>query len=60
MFFGSRMVYMFALAVIVSTSAFLLASWPVIITIPVSILVGFIWWLIYYIVWERFNWKGPY
>ena len=58
MYFGSRMVYMFGLAVVVSSAALLYSKIPIIFTIPLSFVVAGLWWLIYYIVWERFNWKG--
>ncbi|MBD3163735.1 hypothetical protein GF323_00885 [Candidatus Woesearchaeota archaeon] len=59
-FFGSRMVYMFGLAIVVSSAILLYSDIPIIITIPASFLIASLWWLIYYVVWERFNWKGPY
>lgn len=60
MFYGSRMVYMYGLAVVVSGAALLYSNIPVIITIPSVVVIGWIWWIVYYIVWERFNWGGPY
>ncbi|MCK5282326.1 MAG: hypothetical protein KAK00_02870 [Nanoarchaeota archaeon] len=60
MIFGSRMVYMFGLAVVVSSAILLYSKINIIITILGSFVIAWIWWLIYYILWERFNWKGPY
>lgn len=60
MFFGSRLVYMFGFAIVVSSAILLYSKIPIFITIPVSFIIAWIWWLIYYVVWERFNWKGPY
>lgn len=60
MFFGSRMVYAFGLAVVVSSAILLYSRINIIITIVASIVIAWLWWLIYYIIWERFNWKGPY
>jgi hypothetical protein len=60
MYFGSRMVYMFGLAVVVSSAILLYSKINVFITIVASFLIAWVWWLIYYVVWERFNWKGPY
>lgn len=60
MFLGSRPTYMLGLAIVVSSAILLYSNVSVLITIPFSILIGCIWWLIYYILWERFNWKGPY
>ena len=60
MFFGSRPVYMFGLAVVVSSAILLYSNISILITIPASFIIATIWWLIYYVVWERFNWKGPY
>src|SRR3989338_2467081 len=60
-FFGSRLVYMFGTAVVVSSAILLYANINIIVTIIASVLLGWLWWLIYYIVWERFNWgKGPW
>lgn len=60
MFYGSRMVYMYGLAVVVSSSILLYSSINIIITIFASFLLAWLWWLIYYIVYERFVWNGPY
>jgi hypothetical protein len=60
MFYGSRMVYMFGLAIVVSSAILLYSKIPIIITIPASFIVAGLWWIIYYVVWERFNWNGPY
>ncbi len=60
MMFGSRMVYMFGLAIVVSSSILLYLNINLIITIIASFLLAWLWWLIYYIIWERFNWRGPY
>ena len=60
MFFGSRPTYMLGLAIVVSSAILLYSKLSILITIPLSIIIGVIWWLIYYILWERFNWKGPY
>jgi len=60
MFFGSRMVYMFGLAVVVSSAALLYSKIPLYLTIPGAFIIGWLWWLIYYLVWERHQWGGPY
>jgi hypothetical protein len=60
MFLGSRMVYMFGLGIVISSALLLLSRIPVYITIPLSFIIAAIWWLVYYLIWERFNWTGPY
>jgi hypothetical protein len=58
--FGSRLVYMFTLALIISASVLINSKVKVWIVILGSLLIAVVWWFIYYIVWERFNWKGPF
>lgn len=60
MFFGSRPTYMLGIAIVISSAILLYSDISILITIPLSFLIGFIWWLIYYVVWERFIWKGPF
>jgi len=60
MFWGSRMVYMYGLAVVISSSILLFSNVSILITIPSAILLGVVWWLIYYIIYERFVWNGPF
>jgi Zn-dependent protease len=60
LFFGSRLAYMWSLAFVIMTSILLYSKINIIITVLAAFLFGWVWWLIYYVVWERFNWKGPY
>ncbi|MBR9698979.1 hypothetical protein GOV09_00795 [Candidatus Woesearchaeota archaeon] len=60
MFFGSRLVYMYTLAVVVSSAILLYANFNIFLTILASLALAWIWWLIYYLAWERYNWMGPY
>ncbi len=62
MYFGSRMVYMFGFAVVISSAILLyfFKNMSVLLIIPMVFAIAWVWWLIYYLVWERFNWKGPY
>jgi hypothetical protein len=60
MFYGSRLVYMYGVGVVVSSAILLYANINIFLTILLAFIIAWIWWLIYYLIWERFNWKGPY
>jgi len=60
MLLGSRLAYMYGLGVVVFSSILLYANINIFLSLIGSIIFAAIWWLIYYVIWERFNWKGPY
>jgi len=61
MFFGSRMVYAFILSFVVLSSILLFIKViPAWIAIVASLLLALICWLLYYILWEKGLWGGPY
>ncbi|MBS3106769.1 hypothetical protein J4419_03850 [Candidatus Woesearchaeota archaeon] len=59
MFFGSRMAYMWCIGLVVASAVLLFYSeLNIFITILLSFLFAWVWWLIYYLVWERYFYKG--
>ena len=61
MFFGSRMVYAFILSFVILSSILLFIKViPAWIAIVASLLLALICWLLYYILWEKGLWGGPY
>ena len=60
MFFGSRLVYAFSFCAIVSGGILLYANLPVWLIVGGSLLIGLICWVLYYILFERNYWPGPY
>lgn len=60
LFFGSRMVYAFVFCSIIAGAFLLLSELSAWVAVIGSLLIGFICWLIYYIVWERKLWGGPF
>ena len=58
-YFGSRMLYAFALPAIVVASIMMIVSIPILLALTLSFLVGIVLWLTYYISFERKAWFGP-
>jgi hypothetical protein len=57
--FGSRMTYAFLLPAIVTATILMIVKIPIFLAIVLSMLIGIILWLWYYISFERKIWKGP-
>ena len=58
-YFGSRMLYAFALPTILVSTILMIVDVPIMLTLIVSFLVGIILWMTYYITFERKLWRGP-
>ncbi len=58
-FFGSRMLYAFALPAMIIAAVLMIVDIPVFFAIVLSVLAGVVLWLAYYISFERKAWKGP-
>jgi len=58
-YFGSRMLYAFALPAIVVSTILMVVNVPIFFALVLSFLVGVVLWLTYYISFERKLWKGP-
>ena len=58
-FFGSRMIYAFVMPAMIATTILMIIDIPVFFAVVLSLLVGVILWLWYYISFERKVWKGP-
>lgn len=60
LFFGSRMVYMFMFSTIIIAAVLLLLDINVMMAILGSVVIGVVCWLVYYIMFERKAWAGPW
>ena len=58
-YFGSRMLYAFALPAITFATILMIINIPIFFALVLSFLVGIILWLTYYISFERKAWTGP-
>lgn len=58
-YFGSRMLYAFALPVMVVATVLMVINIPIFFALVLSLLVGILLWLVYYISFERKIWFGP-
>ena len=58
-YFGSRMLYAFALPALIVATILMIVNIPIFFAIVLSFLVGIILWLTYYISFERRAWTGP-
>ena len=58
-YFGSRMLYAFALPAVVVSSILMVVNVPIFYSLVLSFLVGIVLWLTYYISFERKAWIGP-
>ncbi|MDP3765525.1 MAG: hypothetical protein Q8R04_03355 [Nanoarchaeota archaeon] len=58
-YFGSRMLYAFALPAIVVSTILMVVNVPIFFALVLSFLVGIVLWLTYYISFERKVWFGP-
>mgnify|MGYP001569827411 CR=1 FL=1 len=57
-YFGSRMLYAFALPAIAFSTILMVVNVPVFFALVLSFLVGIVLWLTYYISFERKIWRG--
>lgn len=58
-YFGSRMLYAFTLPAIVVATILMIVKVPVFFALVLSLLVGIVLWLTYYISFEKDVWFGP-
>lgn len=58
-YFGSRMLYAFVLPALAVAAIMMIVKIPILLSLVISLLVGIILWLAYYISFERKIWKGP-
>ena len=58
-YFGSRMLYAFALPAIAVATILMVVDIPIFFALVLSFLVGIVLWLTYYISFERKVWFGP-
>ena len=58
-YFGSRMLYAFVLPAIIAATILMVVNVPVFLALVLSLLVGIILWIVYYISFERKAWAGP-
>lgn len=58
-FFGSRMMYAFVLPALVAATILMIVNVQILLSLSLSLLVGVVLWLVYYISFERNAWKGP-
>ncbi len=59
MFYGSRMIYAFTASFVFAASALMLVPINPWLSIAASIIIAIIFWLMYYIYFERAAWQGP-
>lgn len=59
-YFGSRLLYAFSLFAIISIAVLLWADVSIWIAVFGSLIIGAVCWLVYYIMWEKGQWQGPY
>ena len=57
--FGSRMLYAFVLPALVVATILMIVDIQILLSLSLSLLVGVVLWLVYYISFERKVWKGP-
>lgn len=58
-YFGSRMFYAFAFPALIAATLLMIVNIPVVFALMLSLLIGVVLWLVYYISFERKLWKGP-
>ncbi len=58
-FFGSRMLYAFALPAMIVAAIMMIVNVSIFLALVLSLLVGVVLWLVYYISFERKAWTGP-
>jgi len=58
-YFGSRMLYAFALPAIVVATILMIVKIPILFALVLSLLVAVVLWLTYYISFEKDVWFGP-
>lgn len=58
-FFGSRMLYAFVLPAMLVALMLMIVDIPIFLALVLSLLVGIILWIVYYVSFERKVWAGP-
>ncbi|HLC62464.1 MAG TPA: hypothetical protein VJI52_05615 [Candidatus Nanoarchaeia archaeon] len=58
-FFGSRMIYAFVMPAMIVATILMIVDIPVFFAVVLSLLVGVILWIWYYVSFERKVWRGP-
>lgn len=58
-FFGSRMAYAFLMPALLLATILMVVDVPVFLSLVLSMFIGVVLWLIYYITFERKVWTGP-
>ena len=58
-YFGSRMIYAFVLPAMLVATILMIIDIPIFFALVLSLLVGVILWMLYYISFERKVWTGP-
>ncbi len=58
-YFGSRMLYAFVLPAIAIATILMIVKIPIIFALSISLSVGIILWIVYYVSFERKLWRGP-
>ena len=58
-FVGSRMIYAFVMPAMIVASILMIVDIPVFFAVVLSLLVGVILWIWYYVSFERKVWRGP-
>lgn len=58
-YFGSRMLYAFVLPAVIIAAILMIVNIPIFFALVMSLLVGVVLWLVYYISFERKVWTGP-
>ena len=58
-YFGSRMLYAFVLPVMIASAVMFIIDIPLLFALVLSLTVGIVLWLTYYITFERKIWTGP-
>src|SRR3989338_5780456 len=59
MFFGSRMAYAFLMPALLIATILMVVDVPVFLALVLSMFIGVVLWLVYYITFERKIWIGP-
>lgn len=58
-YFGSRMLYAFAVPAMIVAIILVVVNVPIFLSLVISFLIGIVLWLTYYITFERKAWTGP-
>ncbi|MAG91526.1 hypothetical protein CMO83_02520 [Candidatus Woesearchaeota archaeon] len=58
-YYGSRMAYAFVLPALVAATILMIVDIPIFFSLVLSLLIGVVLWLIYYVSFENKVWTGP-